>query len=83
MRPSLARVIEGYEQAAAGAEERLAAAADLDAVVGIERELLGRRSLFNEAKRRLGELDPSERAQAGRSLNDARARVEVAVDRGP
>ncbi len=79
MRPSLARVIEGYEQAAAGAEERLAAAADLDAVAGIERELLGRRSLFNEAKRRLGELDPSERARAGRSLNDARARVEVAV----
>ncbi len=79
MRSSLARVIEVYEQAAAEAEERLAAAADLDAVAGIERELLGRRSLFNEAKRRLGGLDPGERASVGRRLNDARARVEAAA----
>ena len=72
-------MIEGYEQAAADAEERLAAAAALDAVASIERELLGRRSLFNEAKRRLGGLDPGERASVGRRLNDARARVEAAV----
>ena len=51
-------MIEGYEQAAAEAEERLAAAADLDAVSGIERELLGRRSRFADAKRHLGDLDP-------------------------
>ena len=79
MRSSLARVIEVYEQAAAEAEERLAEPADLDAVAGIERELLGRRSLFNEAKRRLGGLDPGERASVGRRLNDARARVEAAA----
>ena len=72
-------MIEGYEQAAAAAEERLAAAAALDAVASIERELLGRRSLFNEAKRQLGGLDPGERASVGRRLNDARARVEAAV----
>ena len=72
-------MIEVYEQAAADAEERLAAAADLDAVASIERELLGRRSLFNEAKRQLGGLDPGERASVGRRLNDARARVEAAV----
>ena len=72
-------MIEGYEQAAADAEERLAAAAALDAVASIERELLGRRSLFNEAKRQLGGLDPRERASVGRRLNDARARVEAAV----
>ena len=72
-------MIEGYEQAAADAEERLAAAAALDAVARIERELLGRRSLFNEAKRQLGGLDPGERASAGRHLNDTRARVEAAV----
>ena len=72
-------MIEGYEQAAADAEERLAAAAALDAVASIERELLGRRSLFNEAKRQLGGLDPGERASVGRRLNDARARVEAAV----
>ncbi len=72
-------MIEGYEQAAAQAEERLAAAADLDAVAGIERELLGRRSLFGEAKRHLGELGPGERAAAGRRLNEARTRLEAAV----
>ena len=72
-------MIEGYEQAAADAEERLAAAAALDAVASIERELLGRRSRFNEAKRQLGGLDPGERASVGRRLNDARARLEAAV----
>ena len=72
-------MIEGYEQAAVDAEERLAAAVDLDAVASLERELLGRRSLFNEAKRQLGGLDPGERASVGRRLNDARARVETAV----
>ena len=79
MRPSLARVIEVYEQAAVEAEERLGAAADLDAVSGIERELLGRRSRFADAKRQLGDLDPGERAAAGRQLNAARARVEAAA----
>ena len=70
---------EGYEQAVAHAEERLGAAADLDAVADIERELLGRRSLFTEAKRRLGDLDAVDRAAAGRRLNEARSRVEAAV----
>ena len=72
-------MIEGYEQAAAHAGERLAAAADLDAVAVVERELLGRRSRFTAAKRRLGELDPGDRAEAGRRLNEARGRVEAAV----
>ena len=72
-------MIEGYEQAAVDAEERLAAAVDLDAVASLERELLGRRSIFNEAKRQLGGLDPGERASVGRRLNDARAGVEAAV----
>ena len=68
-----------FFEAAVDAEERLAAAADLDAVASIERELLGRRSLFNQAKRQLGGLDPGERASVGRRLNDARARVEAAA----
>ena len=71
--------MEGYEQAAAQAEERLAAAGSLDAVADIERELLGRRSQFTEAKRRLGDLDPGERAAYGRRLNAARERVETSV----
>ncbi len=79
MRSSLARVLEGYEQAAAEAEERLAAAADIGAVADIERDLLGRRSRFTAAKRQLGDLDPGERAEAGRRLNAARQRVETSV----
>ena len=79
MRSSLARVIVGYEQAVVEAEGRLAVAADLEAVADLERELLGRRSLFNEAKRGLGELDPGERAAAGRRLNEARDRAEALV----
>ena len=71
--------MEGYESAAADAEERLASAADLDAVADIERDLLGRRSQFTEAKRLLGALDPAERADAGRRLNAARERVETSV----
>ena len=71
--------MEGYEQAVADAEERLGAAADLDAVADIERELLGRRSLLNEAKRRLADLDAADRAAAGRRLNEARSRVEALV----
>ena len=72
-------MIEGYESAAADAEQRLADAASLDAVAAIERELLGRRSTLSDAKRRLGEIDPAERAAAGRRLNDARSRIESAV----
>ena len=71
---------EGYEQAVADAESRLADAVDLDSVADVERELLGRRSVLTSAKRRLGALDPEERAEAGRRLNEARGRVEVAVD---
>ena len=69
-----------FFEAAADAEERLAAAADLDAVAAVERELLGRRSLFAEAKRRLGEIDAGERAAAGRRLNEARSQVEALVE---
>ena len=75
--------MEGYEpaydRAVAEAEERLAAVADAGAVADIERELLGRRSLFSEAKRRLAELDAADRAAAGRRLNEARARVDALV----
>ena len=72
-------MIEGYEQAADAAAERLAAAADLDTVDSIERDLLGRRSQFTAAKRSLADLDPGERAAAGRRLNDARDRLAAAV----
>ena len=70
---------EGYDQAVAEAEKRLAAADDLDDVAAVERELLGRRSMFADAKRRLADLDPGDRAEAGRRLNQARGRVEAAV----
>ena len=68
-----------FQQAAGDAQERLSSASSLDAVSDIERELLGRRSAFTAAKRQLGALDPGERAEAGKQLNEARGRVESAV----
>ncbi len=78
-RPSLAGMTDAYEQAAAEAVARLAVADEVGAVADIERELLGRRSQFAQARRRLGDLDPGDRAEAGRRLNEARGRVEAAA----
>ena len=72
-------MIQEFEAAAAAAVERLSAVDDLDAVVAAERELLGRRSAFAEAKRSLGALDRGQRADSGRRLNEARSRVEAAL----
>lgn len=58
---------------------RIAGAADLDDLRALESELLGRRSAFAVLGRALGELEPEERRQAGRALNQARSRIEAAL----
>ncbi len=70
---------DSFAAAAADAEKRLASAADLESVAAIERDLLGRRSKLTDAKSRIGDLDPAERADAGRRLNAVRDRAEAAV----
>ncbi len=72
-------MFEGYERAVAAAEERLSSAADSSTVDDIERELLGRKSEFVKARRQIGSLEPSQRAQAGRRLNNARRSIETAI----
>ena len=69
----------GFQEAAVAAVARLEEAVDFDAVASVEREVVGRRSSFTAAKRGLGALDPGERAEAGRRLNEVRSRVEAAV----
>ncbi len=56
--------------------EAAAGVADLD---GAESALLGKRSALAALRQRLGALDPDERREAGRALNEARARVEEAL----
>ena len=84
MRPSLARMIEPrlfdeFDEAVALAVERLYEASGLAEIDAVERELLGRQSLFTTARRLLRSLHPHRRAELGKRLNDARARVETAV----
>ena len=75
-----ALAIAALEDAAAGVGKRLAEAADLDDVAAVERKLLGRKSLLTAARRRIGTLDPGDRRQAGLRVNEARGRIEAAVE---
>ncbi len=68
-----------FEKAAPGLTARLVEAGDLEAVDTAERELLGRRSDLAAAKRAIADLDPSERAEAGRQLNEVRRVVEASI----
>jgi phenylalanyl-tRNA synthetase alpha chain len=66
--------IEGI---AGDGERAIAAAASTDALAEVETELLGKRSVLTRAHRTLGSLSPEERKEAGRRLNEVRARLEV------
>ncbi|MGH1504028.1 MAG: phenylalanine--tRNA ligase subunit alpha [Acidimicrobiales bacterium] len=58
----------------------IAAANDLDALDGVERSALGKKGFVAEAKKGIGALDPSERAGAGKAINEARDEVAAAVE---
>jgi phenylalanyl-tRNA synthetase alpha chain len=66
--------IEGI---AGDGERAIAAAATTDALGEVESELLGKRSVLTRAHRSLGSLSPEERKEAGRRLNEVRARLEA------
>ena len=59
--------------------ERIAVAADLDALRAVEAELLGKQGELTALKRGLGDLAPEQRRAAGQALNDARARLDAGV----
>ncbi|MBA2282455.1 MAG: phenylalanine--tRNA ligase subunit alpha [Acidimicrobiia bacterium] len=63
----------------AGAAE-VAAAATLDELRAFETRLLGKKSELNDLKAKLGGLQPDERRTVGLAFNDARARLEGAVE---
>ncbi len=62
----------------AGDGERAIAAADsTESLAQVETEYLGKRSALTRAHRTLGGLDPDARKEAGRQLNEVRARLET------
>jgi phenylalanyl-tRNA synthetase alpha chain len=62
-------------------ERAIAAAPSTDALARVEGEYLGKRSALTRAHRSLGRLDPEARREAGRHLNEVRARLEGEVAR--
>ena len=65
-------------EAIAGTGERaIAAATSTDELALVETEHLGKKSALTRAHRTLGALDPEARKEAGRRLNEVRARLEA------
>ena len=54
----------------------VASAADLDDLRALDAELLGKASVVTEARRGLGAMDPEQRKDAGRRLNEVRVALE-------
>ena len=67
-------------QLEAAAADRIAAASTLDELRAVESSSLGKRSPLAALNQRLGSLSPDERREAGRVLNEARARLQALVD---
>jgi phenylalanyl-tRNA synthetase alpha chain len=59
---------------------RVAAAATLDELRAVSADLLGKKGTLTEARKQLGQLDPDARREAGKVLNEVRARITEAVD---
>ena len=60
-------------------EQAIAAASSTDALAQVETEYLGKKSALTRAHRTLGGLSPDARKEAGRRLNEVRARLEQLV----
>ena len=58
---------------------RIADTAGIDALREVEGELVGKRSALTAMKQQLGRLDPDERRDAGRRLNEVRAAFDAAL----
>lgn len=72
-------IADDLADVAAKVAAEAAAAADLDQIDALERDALGKKGFVAEAKKGIGRLDPSERKDAGRAINDARDKVERAI----
>ncbi len=69
-------LVASLDAVVAEAEAAVPAAADLTALHDLEVAYTGKRSLLVTAKRELAGLDPEERREVGRRLNEARLRLE-------
>jgi len=58
---------------------RIAAADDLDALAAVDRDLNGKQSELGGIKAKMRDLDPTERREVGRALNDAQQRLRGAL----
>jgi phenylalanyl-tRNA synthetase alpha chain len=63
-----------------GAPTRIAAAADLEELARIEAETVGKQSPIAAARRELGALDPDERREAGRRLNEVATELSELIE---
>jgi phenylalanyl-tRNA synthetase alpha chain len=68
------------ERIASDGERAVAGAASTEELARVETELLGKRSTLTRAHRTLGALDPEARRDAGRRLNEVRARLEALAE---
>jgi phenylalanyl-tRNA synthetase alpha chain len=67
-------------RAEADATERIAAASTLEELRAVESTHVGKKSTLAALNQRLGSLDVDARKEAGRSINEARARLQALVD---
>lgn len=74
-------MISDLQRIEASGRTQIAAAGDLRALRAVEAELLGKRSELVSLRSGLGGLDPDERKEAGRALNEARRALEEEVAR--
>src|SRR5580704_4675488 len=65
-----------FDAIAGDGERAIAGAASTEALGQVETEYLGKRSALTRAHRSLGGLDPEARKEAGRQLNEVRARLD-------
>lgn len=68
------------DDAIAQAEKAFADAADVDALGAVRHQHLGDRAPVSLARREIGSLPPQAKADAGRRVNEARARIQSIFD---
>lgn len=73
-------VVDEVRDLADGALGRLVAAASVEELDALDRELLGKRSRLTEMRASLRDADPQQRKELGRALNDARVQLQEALD---
>jgi len=71
---------ETIAELARAAPLRIAATTDLDELARVEAETVGKQSPIAAARRRLGALDPDERRDAGRRINDVAAELSELIE---